>query len=86
MNMIKSGIIGMGYISPSHIDSIRRTGIAEVAACTDLNAKLAAEKAGLYNIPKIYKSADDLITDPEIQVIHNCTPNFLHKEINEKII
>lgn len=86
MNKFKSGIIGMGYISPSHIESIRRTGLSEVAGCTDQNEKLAGEKARQHNIPGIYRSADELISDPDIRVIHNCTPNYLHKEINEKVI
>ena len=29
---------------------------------------------------------DELLADPEIQVVHNCTPNNLHMEVNEKII
>jgi predicted dehydrogenase len=76
----------MGYISPSHIESIRRTGIAEVKCCTDTDTVLAKKKANDWNIPLVYTSIDEILEDPEIQVIHNCTPNFLHKEINEKVI
>jgi predicted dehydrogenase len=44
------------------------------------------QNAEEYYIPKHYDSVDALIGDPEITVIHNCTPNNLHREINEKII
>ena len=86
MVKIKCAIIGMGYISGYHIDAIRRVGFTEVSAVTDINYELAKKKADEYCISKYYESVDRLLADPEITVIHNCTPNNLHFEINEKII
>jgi predicted dehydrogenase len=86
MAKIKVGIVGMGYISVSHIEAIRRLGFAEVNAVADVNYELAKKKAEGYYIPKCYASVEEMIADSEICVIHNCTPNYLHKEINEKII
>lgn len=37
-------------------------------------------------IPKAYGDADELIRDPEVQAVHNCTPNSLHFEINKKVL
>jgi len=76
----------MGHIGVSHIDAIRRLGGVEVLAIADTNSKLAAEKAAKYDIPKVYADIDELIANPQIQVIHNCTPNNLHLEVNKKII
>ena len=86
MSRIKVGIIGMGFIGVSHIDAIRRIGFSELVAVADVNYELAKKKADEYYIPKCYRTLDELLADPEIQVIHNCTPNNLHMEINEKII
>ncbi|HBP38300.1 MAG TPA: dehydrogenase [Clostridiales bacterium] len=86
MQKIKAGIIGTGYIGISHIESIRRTGFADLVAVADSNSDLARKKAEEYYIPRCYNSIDDLLADPEIQVIHNCTPNFLHAKINEQVI
>ena len=86
MNKIKVGIIGMGFIGVSHIEAIRRIGFAELTAVADANFDLAQKKADEYGIRKCCANIDELINDPEIQVVHNCTPNHLHKEINEKII
>ena len=83
---IKAGIIGMGYIGLSHIEAIRRIGFAEVVAVADTNFSLARKKSEEYNILKCYETVEDLLKDPEINVVHNCTPNNLHMEINEKII
>ncbi|MGE5557214.1 MAG: Gfo/Idh/MocA family protein [Bacillota bacterium] len=86
MNAIKAGIVGTGYIGASHIDTIRRIGFAELAAVADVNADLARQKASEFHIRKSFATVDDLLADPEIKVVHNCTPNNLHLEINEKII
>ncbi len=86
MKKIKVGIVGMGYIGESHIEAIRRIGFCELYAIADTNAALARAKAEYYGIEKCYLTVDELIADPEIDAIHNCTPNFLHLEINKKII
>lgn len=83
---IRVGIIGMGYIGESHIEAIRRIGLCELSAIADTNYELARQKAEMYGIEKVYTSVDELLADKDIDVVHNCTPNFLHREINEKII
>lgn len=86
MTPIKAGIIGMGFIGASHMEALRRIGFAELAAVVDTNYELAKKKAFEYNIPKCYRTVEELLQDDEINVVHNCTPNNLHMEINEKII
>ncbi len=86
MKKINVGIIGMGYIGESHIEALRRIGICNIAAIADTNYELARSKAELYGIEKVYKTVDEILADENIDVIHNCTPNFLHREINEKIL
>lgn len=86
MNKLKAGIIGIGYIGISHIEAIRRIGFADILAIADTNYDLAQQKADEFNIPRCYKTVEDLLADPEIQIVHNCTPNHLHAEVNEKII
>lgn len=86
MKKIKAGIIGMGFIGVTHLDSILRLGNVEVVAISDVNHAVAKQKAEHFGIEKVYADYNDLINDPEIEVIHNCTPNHLHLDINEKII
>ncbi len=86
MNKLRVGIIGMGYIGASHIEALRRIGFVEVAAVADVNAALAQKKAEEYGIEKCYSTMEELIADPNIDAVHNCTPTHLHKEINEKVI
>lgn len=86
MKKIKVGIIGMGYIGESHIEAVRRIGLCELYAVADVNAELAKQKAETYGIEKCYSTVEELLNDPEIDAVHNCTPNFLHFDINKKII
>ncbi len=86
MKKIKVGIIGMGYIGESHIEAVRRIGCCELYAVADTNYELAKKKADYYGIEKCYASVEELLADKEIDAVHNCTPNFLHLEINKQII
>ena len=52
-------------------------------ALADRNGDLARKSAESMSIPKYYGDWQELISDPEIEVIHNCTPNNLHFEINK---
>lgn len=86
MRTIKVGIIGTGFIGPAHVEALRRLGSIEVVGLAESNLKLAEEKAALLKIPRSYGDHKDLLQDPEIQVVHNCTPNFVHFKINKDII
>lgn len=86
MNKIRVGVIGMGFIGACHIDALRRIPYVECVAVSDVDYELAKRKAEEYFIPKCYQTVDELIADPEINVIHNCTTNNAHREINEKVI
>lgn len=86
MKKINVGIIGTGFIGAAHIEAIRRLGFVDVIALAENNQQLAEQKAKELNIPLAYDSVDKLLANPDIQVVHNCTPNHLHFAINKKVI
>src|SRR3972149_10620211 len=83
---IKAGIIGTGFIGPAHVEALRRLGYVEVAAVAERGQALADAKAAALSIPQAYGDYRELLADPQIQVVHNCTPNHLHFEINQASI
>lgn len=83
---IRVGLIGTGFIGAVHIDALRRIGGLELVAVAEATPQLAEQKAREYFIPKAYGNYEDLINDPEIEVVHNCTPNNMHLAVNSKII
>ncbi|MEW9052093.1 MAG: Gfo/Idh/MocA family oxidoreductase [Neobacillus sp.] len=86
MEKIKVGIIGTGFIGPTHIEAIRRLGFVEVVGLAESNLETAEKKATELGIPKAFGDYRDMLLDEEIQVVHNCTPNHLHFAINKEII
>lgn len=86
MEKVKVGIIGTGFIGPTHIEAIRRLGFVEVVGLAESSQESAEKKAAELGIPKAYGDYRDMLRDSEIQVVHNCTPNHLHFTINKEII
>lgn len=86
METIKAGIIGAGFIGLAHIEAVRRLGFAEVVALADSSQEAAERKAKQLGIARGYGDYRAMLADPEIQVVHNCTPNHLHFQINREII
>ncbi len=86
MSIIKTGIIGTGFIGPAHVEALRRLGNVDVVAVAERDEELAQAKAKELNISKAYGDYRQLLADPEIQVVHNCTPNHLHFGVNKDIL
>jgi predicted dehydrogenase len=83
---IKAGLIGAGFIGPAHLEAVRRLGFIDVIAISELNQDLADSKARQLNIPKAYGDYHDLLADKEIEVVHNCTPNYMHYAVSKSAI
>ena len=86
MKKIKAGIIGTGFIGPAHIEAVRRLGFVEMIAVAENGAELAQAKARDLSIPKAYGDYHELLADAEVEVVHNCTPNHLHFQVNKDIM
>lgn len=86
MDKIKVGIIGTGFIGPTHIEAIRRLGFVEVVALAETSQEQAETKAAELGIPLAYGDYREMLKNDEIEVVHNCTPNHVHFAINKDII
>lgn len=86
MKTLKAGIIGTGYIGPAHIEGLRRINTVEIKAVAEANQELADAKAKLLVIPDAYGDYREMLKDDSIDVIHNCTPNFMHLQVNKDIL
>lgn len=85
-HIFKIGIIGIGYIGKIHLEELSRVEGVEVVAIADANAKLVKDIGTRYGIKKTYADWKELVNDKDIEVIHNCTPNNFHFEVNQKVI
>ena len=71
------GVAGTGFIGPAHVEALRRNGI-QVLGLAEVNEERAHQKAAELGIPRAYGSLDAMLADPEIDVVHLATPNYLH--------
>jgi len=78
MKRIGMGLVGPGFVGVHHIDAVRRLGFVDVVAIAASTEKSARAKADALGVPKAYGSYEQLIADPDVHVVHNTTPNFLH--------
>lgn len=77
MKYPKVAVIGLGFMGRTHIQTLRRLGVEVygVAGITPEEAKKTAEEL---SIPHWYQNFDEAVSDPEVLVLHLCTPNNLH--------
>ena len=72
------GLIGPGFVAAHHIDAVRRLGDVDVVAIAGSSQQSADKKAKEYKVSRAYGDFHALIADPDVHVIHNTTPNYLH--------
>lgn len=78
MNKIGMGLVGPGFVAAHHIDAVRRLGDVDVVAIAGSSQESADRKAHEFRVERAYGDFHALIADPDVQVIHNTTPNHLH--------
>jgi predicted dehydrogenase len=84
--MITVGLIGAGYIGPIHLGALARLAGVRIKTVIDANGELAARAAAAYNAESSGTDYRDVIKDPQIDVVHNCTPNKFHFGITREAL
>ncbi|MHA7128796.1 Gfo/Idh/MocA family protein [Algoriphagus namhaensis] len=74
---INAAIVGTGFIGPAHLEALRRLPNVTVTGLVEVNQEIADQKAAELGIPNAY-TFENMLKDESIQVVHICTPNFLH--------
>jgi len=83
---IGMGIVGAGFVGPHHVDAVRRLGYVDVVAVAGSTEASAKKKADALGARKAYGSYEALLDDPDVHVVHNATPNYLHYPVNAAAI
>jgi len=83
---IGMGLVGAGFVGPQHVDAVRRLGFVDVVAVAGNSQASAAAKAEHLGIPRAYGNYEALMDDPDVTVVHNATPNYLHAAVCEAAI
>lgn len=79
MNPLKAAVIGIGFVGRAHLEALRRRGIP-VQGILGSSPERTQEACRNLNVERAYKSLEDLVHDPSVDVVHICTPNNVHFE------
>ena len=77
---IRWGILGTGNIARQFAADLTAVPEAQLLAVGSRAADTAQNFADSFNVPRPYPSYEQLINDPEIDVVYIATPNMLHME------
>jgi predicted dehydrogenase len=78
MMPIQVGIVGCGRISDLHELGYRGREDARIAAVCDTRRGAAREKAKAWGVDKVYTDYEELLADPEIDLVELLVPHHLH--------
>ena len=78
--MFRIGIIGAGWIADKMAQAIAPVADIEINAIASRSIEKAEEFARTHNIPKAYGSYEDMVRDPEIDLVYIATPHSHHYE------
>jgi predicted dehydrogenase len=78
LHQLRAGIIGTGFISPVHIEALKRLGVQVTAICGSTKSALAT--AAQWGISEVYGDYDveAMLASPNIDVVHITSPNKVH--------
>jgi Oxidoreductase family, NAD-binding Rossmann fold len=75
------GLVGPGFSAAQHLSGVRRLGNVDIVAVAGSTAESLSSKARRLGVSRAYGSYRELMPDPDIDVIHNTTPNYMHYPI-----
>ena len=78
MEQLRIGILSTSSIAPRFIAAVREMGAGRIVALSSRTLEKAREKAALWEIPKAYGSHDQLLNDPEVDLVYISTVNAQH--------
>jgi predicted dehydrogenase len=84
MQPICLGVIGVGDISEVYLSTISRSPALKLKALATRRPDLIAEKARELGVRACH--VEQLLDDPEVELVVNLTPGVVHEELNEQIL
>ncbi len=79
MENLRAAVIGIGFVGRAHVEALRRLGVP-VAGILGSSLDRTKDSANSLRLGRAYGSLEELAGDKEVDVVHICTPNYLHHE------
>jgi predicted dehydrogenase len=83
MKQLKIGMVGTKFIADLHMISFQKLNQSKfkIHGVTSGSFENAGKFAADHDLSKTYHSYEEMLADPEIEVVDLCTPNDLHREM-----
>lgn len=82
MKPFRVGVIGIGDISDVYFNNLKKFDAVEVVACASRGLEKAQAKAKRHGIPRAYADGEEIVADPEIDIVLNLTVPAAHGHYN----
>lgn len=83
---MRVGVIGCGHVSSQYFEGLSRCGdLVETVACADADRQCALRQAESHAVGRVL-SPDELLADPDVDLVVNLTPPLAHYEISAAAI
>jgi len=76
----KVGVVGCGVISAIYFKAQKLFPVLDIVACSDLDNAKACSRAREFKVPFVC-SVDELLADPQIDIVLNLTVPLAHSEV-----
>jgi predicted dehydrogenase len=86
MKKVKVALIGSGNISYIYLNTLVHGGfsIVDMVGCSDLIPEKSKARAELFGIRNM--TNEEILNDPEIEIVLNTTPGAAHHEVSKQIL
>lgn len=80
MKIIRWGILGTGYVAKQFAQGLSSLPDAKLLAVGSRKLETAGIFARQFNVPRKYKSYEELVADKDIDIVYIATPHVVHKD------
>jgi predicted dehydrogenase len=80
MSKLRWGIISTGSIAHKFARGVLRSETGDLVAVASRTEEKAREFARLYQMPRAYGSYEELLADPDVDIVYIATPHPQHRE------
>lgn len=82
---LRVAIAGMGFIGPVHLRAARLAG-ADIIGVSGGDPQATRRVAAALQVERVFESSEALVSDPDVDLVHICTPNHLHAPLARRAL
>jgi predicted dehydrogenase len=79
---LRVGIVGTGFAATSHADALARLPGVRLFGLAGTSKDKAEAAAARLGAERGYADFRAMLDDPDVDAVHDCTPNYAHAEVN----